>query len=112
MSKETGTDQESETLDLSIILTQPPGGSPPEVLASVTIACDVLGLRHTGEPLIDPLTGRERNDLRWYLEEYWKWPYLEFATRGRQVEAMLADVGKRLYQAVFGSVEAQTFLQV
>jgi hypothetical protein len=102
-------DQDAEILDLSITLTQPPSGSPPEVLAGVTVACDILGLRHTGDMLIDPLTQREREDLRWYLEEYWKWPYLGFAARGKQVEALLADVGKRLYNTVFGNPIVQTF---
>src|SRR5206468_2598644 len=44
-------------------------------------------------------------------EEYWKWPYLEFAARGKRVEALLIDVGKRLYRAIFGSAEAQALLQ-
>ena len=45
--------------------------------------------------------------MRWYLEEYWKWPYEEFAIRGQQIEALLPALGKRLYEAVFGSVKAE-----
>ena len=101
----------SQLCDLCITLTAPPSGSPADTVACVAIACDVMRLSFTGGMLIDPLTQRERDDLQWYLEEYWKWPYLEFATRGGQVEAMLREIGTRLYQAVFGSSEAQSIVQ-
>src|SRR6266705_1465964 len=101
----------SDPLDLSITLTPPPAGSPPEVLATITLRCDPLGLSHPGDLLTDPLSQHERDELRWYLEEYWKWPFEGFAQRGQQVEALLPVVGKRLYEAVFGSREANTLLQ-
>jgi len=101
----------SQPLDLTITLTLPPQGSPPEITASITLHCDALGFVHIGDLLHDPLTQQDRDDLHWYLEEYWKWPYLEFATRGKQVEALLREVGEQLYQAVFGNSEAQTLLE-
>lgn len=101
----------STLLDLAITLTPPPSGSPPEAIASMALRCDPQGLTHTGDLLTDLLTQKERDDLLWYLEEYWKWPYLEFAVRGKRVEALLMDVGKRLYRAVFGSGEAQALVQ-
>src|SRR5437899_13055510 len=97
--------QPSDPLDLSITLTPPPAGSPPEVLATITQRCDHLGLSHTGDLLTDPLKQPEREELRWYLEEYWKWPFEGFAQRGKQVEALLPLVVKRLYRAVFGRLE-------
>src|SRR5947209_5630176 len=103
--------QSSDLLDLSITLTPPPAGTPPEVLATITLRCDPLGLSHTGDRLTDPLTQPEREELRWYLEEYWKWPFEGFAQRGQQVEALLPLVGKRLYDAVFGSREADRIVQ-
>jgi hypothetical protein len=81
-----------EVLDLSIVFTQPPPNSSPEILAHVALQCDILGLSHTGEIFTDPLTKAEWGDLRWYLEEYWLWPYLEFAERGRRVEALQGEV--------------------
>src|SRR5437763_16531251 len=78
---------------------------------SITLRCDPLGLSHTGDLLTDPLTQPEREELRWYLEEYWKWPFEGFAQRGQQVEALLPVVGKRLYKAVFASPEARDLLQ-
>src|SRR5439155_18752708 len=88
--KEASMSQSPDLLDLSITLTPPPAGSPPEVLATIALQCSApLGLSHTGDLLTDPLTPLEHEELRWYLEEYWKWPYEGFAQRGQQVEALL-----------------------
>ncbi len=100
-----------QLLDLSIALTVPPNGSPPEIIASLDVRCDGLGLAHAGDLLTDPLTEKERLLLRWDLEEYWKWPYEGFAQRGRQVEALLADIGRRLYAAAFGSAKVASIVQ-
>src|SRR6266568_960460 len=100
-----------QLLDLSITLTSPPPGTPSHIIASMDMRCDLTGLAHTGDLLIDPLTDEERESLRWYLEEYWKWPYEQFLKRGRQVEDLLADLGKRLYANVFKSSQAGAILQ-
>ena len=100
-----------QPLDLSITLTSPPQDSSPETIASITVQCETLNLLHKGNFLINPLTLKEREELRWYLEDYWKWPYLEFAERGRRVEFLLIDVGKRLHRGIFGNGVAQSLLQ-
>src|SRR6266567_1758971 len=100
-----------QLLDLSITLTPPPAGSPPEAIASMQLRCDTLGLSHTGDLLLNPLTHNERAELRWYLEEYWQWPYEQFLEHGRRVEQLLPQLGKRLYRSVFGSLEARDILQ-
>jgi tetratricopeptide (TPR) repeat protein len=100
-----------ETLNLSIILTPPLAGSPPEALASVSLQVDAFGLSYAGDLLQNPLKEEEEERLRWYLEEYWKWPYERFSERGEEVEELLPVLGKRLYQAVFGSPGAQSVLQ-
>lgn len=100
-----------DLLDLSITLIQPPAGSPPEVLANLTLHCDPLGLTYTGGVLTDPLTDQERQELHWYLEEYWKWPYEQFRERGEHIEHLLPILGRRLYKAVFGSIEVRDVLQ-
>jgi len=104
-------DHSQEVLDLSIVFTKPLPNSSPETLAHVALYCDALGLSHTGEVFTDPLTEAERDDLHWYLEEYWQWPYLEFAERGKRVEALLSDVGRRFYRALFERSEAQNIIQ-
>jgi len=100
-----------QLLDLSITLTPPPVGSPPEAIASIQLRCDQLGLQHEGDLLADPLTAKEREQIRWYLEEYWEWPYEQFLERGKKIEALLPALGKRLYHTVFGSVGAVSVLQ-
>src|SRR6266700_5085528 len=101
----------NQQLDLCVMLTPPPKDAPPDVIASIALYCNMLSLSHTGNLLTDPLTQQERNDLRWYLEEYWRWPYEGFAQRGKQVELLMTDVGQRLYHTVFGSVEAKSIVQ-
>lgn len=101
----------SQPLDLDLLLTPPPEEALPEVIAHMTITCKALDLSHAGDLLADPLTAREQEDLRWYLEEYWKWPYEGFLERGKQVERLLPIIGKRLYQAAFGSPAARHIMQ-
>src|SRR5260370_26418949 len=100
-----------ETLNLKIVLTPPPAGAPTEMLASVSLQLDTLGLSHTGDLLQNPLKKGEEERLCWYLEEYWKWPYEQFRERGEEVEELLPELGRRLYQAVFGSPGAQSVVQ-
>ena len=101
----------SPLLDLSITLTPPPAGSPPEAIASVLLRYEALGMAHSGDLLSNPVTTQERDSLRWYLEEYWQWPYYEFAERSARDRGPTAGIGKRLYQMVFGSPEAVSILQ-
>ena len=100
-----------QLLDLSITLNPPPADSPSETIASIELRCDPLGLRHNGDLLSDPLTTREREQIRWYLEEYVDWPYEQFLERGKKIETMLPALGKRLYHTVFGSAGAVSVLQ-
>src|SRR6266487_3504046 len=99
-----------QLLDLSITLTPPPVGSPPEAIASIELRCDQLGLQHEGDLLADPLTMKEREQIRWYLAEYWEWPYEQFLERGKKIEALLPELGKRLYHKAFGSAGAVSVL--
>ncbi len=102
----------SQLLDLAITLTPPgKGKKQSKAIASIALNCAELGLNHAGDLLHDPLTQQERNDLRWYLEEYWKWPYEGFAQHARGVEELLPKLGKRLYESVFGSRQADRIVQ-
>jgi tetratricopeptide (TPR) repeat protein len=102
----------SQLLDLAITLTPPPSDAQPDVIAGISLnSGKPLGLNHSGDLLKDPLTKQERADLRWYLEEYWKWPYEGFAQRARGVEGLLPKLGKRLYESVFGSRQADRIVQ-
>src|SRR2546421_179729 len=98
--------------DLAITLTPPPNDAQPDVIASISLNfAQPLGLNHSGDLLHDPLTQKERDDLHWYLEEYWKWPFEGFAQRARGIEDLLPKLGKRLYESVFGSRQADRIVQ-
>ena len=93
-------------LDLAVTLAPPPAGVPAGTLAEISLVCVTLGLAHQGDLLADPFTREEREDLRWYLEESWKWPYAEFRTRAKGIEHRLPELGRRLHGALFGSIGA------
>jgi hypothetical protein len=101
----------SQPLDLSITLYAPPENSSPNVIACFKVNCETIDLTSSGDLLTDLLTDEEGSDLCWYLEDYWKWPYEQFAVQGKYVEGLLVDIGKRLYRAVFGSVEAKAIVE-
>ncbi|WP_437504649.1 CHAT domain-containing protein [Sorangium sp. So ce1099] len=99
-------------LDLAITVGAPPPGAGPEVLGTIALTCDALGLSHAADPLVDPLSEVERKELDWYLEEFWKWPFEGFADRGARIERTLPEIGKRLFRSAFGSADARrVFLQ-
>jgi tetratricopeptide (TPR) repeat protein len=105
-----------QPLDLSITLIPPPSGAVvpgtgAEAIASIELRCDQQGLQYTGDLLADPLTPRERESLRWYLEEYVEWPYEQFLERARKIESSLPELGKRLYHYVCGSTGAMSVMQ-
>src|SRR6266567_3168377 len=103
--------QSFDLLDLAITLTAP-GEGQSDVIANVALNCPALGgMNHAGDVLKDPLTQQERDDLRWYLEQYWKWPFEGFAQRAKGVEKLLPKLGKMLYESVFGSRQADRIVQ-
>ncbi len=102
----------SQLLDLAITLTPPgKGKKQSKAIANFTMNFDAQGMHHSGTLLHELLTEQERNDLRWYLEEYGLWPFYEFAERGKRIEALLVEVGKRLYREVFGNSTAAGIVQ-
>jgi len=100
-----------QSLDLCITLTSPPPDAPLETIAKIELCCDQLGLQYAGDQLADPFTAREKENLRWYLEEYADWPYELFLERGKKVEASLAELGMRLYAAICAGAGAMSVVQ-
>ncbi|HEY1353099.1 MAG TPA: CHAT domain-containing protein [Ktedonobacteraceae bacterium] len=100
-----------ETLNLNVMLTPPPAGSPSDMLASVSLQFEAHGSSHSGDLLTNPLSKEEGERLRWYLEEYWEWPFEQFRERAEEIEQLLPELGKRMYQSVFGSPGAQAVVQ-
>jgi tetratricopeptide (TPR) repeat protein len=98
-------------LDLQVEISARPPDASSDSAAPMTLHCGALKLHLEGEMFSYPLTKQERDDLRWYLEEYWRWPFAGFAARGSSIEQMLPILGQRLYQAVFGHGAASDIIQ-
>ncbi len=54
-----------------------------------------------------PLGPIEADDLRWYLEGYYRWPTGLFKERAEHIEAQLPQWGKQLYQAALNAESAK-----
>ncbi|HUT14562.1 MAG TPA: TIR domain-containing protein, partial [Thermoguttaceae bacterium] len=61
-------------------------------------------------PFTAPLGPIEKNDLRWYLEEFFRWPVGLFVERAGRVEKMLPAWGRRLYEAALAPAAAREAL--
>jgi hypothetical protein len=71
-----------------------------------------VGLRRTGQDFDEvfgdpvafdpPLGVAEREDLRWYLEDYLQMPFAVYEQRGQAVQTKLAEWGRALFESVFG----------
>jgi tetratricopeptide (TPR) repeat protein len=49
-----------------------------------------------------PFGAAQREDVRWYLEDYLIAPYAVYEERGRAVEARLPELGRSLFESLFG----------
>src|SRR5690242_8117556 len=101
----------NQMLDLHLTLRAPPAGAAPETIASLEVRCDALGLSPVSGLLSDPLKDGEREQLRWYLEEYWKWPFEQFKERAKGIERLLGEIGQRFYQQLSFNTNADRILQ-
>ena len=56
----------------------------------------------TAGPFANPLTPKDRAQLRWYLEEYLKFPVGIYPDEARKVEAAMVEWGGRMFELLFG----------
>jgi hypothetical protein len=54
------------------------------------------------------ITAEQHRLIQWYLEEYLQYPWGEFNTRAQSAEALLDDLGRKLFDTVFRSTRART----
>jgi hypothetical protein len=54
-------------------------------------------------PFNSPFGVAEREDIRWYLEDYLIAPYAVYEERGRGIEARLPEWGQSLFESLFGA---------
>ena len=59
----------------------------------------------SGDPVafVSPFGAAEREELRWYLEDYLIAPYAVYEQRGQAVSAKLPEWGRALFEGVFGA---------
>ena len=69
-------------------------------------ACAELGIDAGPYPLRLPLDDKILEELRWYLEQYPRWPVGPDVERAERIKAQLAGWGRELFNAVFASTEA------
>ncbi|MCP4702193.1 MAG: CHAT domain-containing protein, partial [Gammaproteobacteria bacterium] len=74
--------------------------------AAVSLYSPDMDLDTDRRPFIDPLALAEEQktleNLRWYLENYWRWPVGPDVLRARRAEQGLEKAGRKLFDAVFG----------
>jgi len=58
------------------------------------------GVRGTYTEFVSPLGPTDAEDLRWYIEDYFRWPFDVFRDRAKGIEAKLPQWGKQLYDAI------------
>ncbi|HRU95024.1 MAG TPA: hypothetical protein P5195_07345, partial [Anaerolineae bacterium] len=90
----------SEPLELR--LTVAPKGKKYEVC----LYCRELGIDAGPYPLRLPLDDKVLEELRWYLEQYPRWPVGPDVERAERIKAQLAGWGRALFDAAFASTEA------
>lgn len=57
-----------------------------------------------------PLGPIETDELRWYLEEYYRWPTTFFTERARRIEEQLPQWGRQLYDAATAAQSARDLM--
>jgi len=92
----------SEPLELQLKLTVAPKGKKYEVC----LYCRELGIDAGPYPLRLPLDDKVLEELRWYLEQYPRWPVGPDVERAERIKAQLAGWGRALFDAAFASTEA------
>ena len=69
--------------------------------AKVPVTVQLDGQETEAFDFTNPLAEADLADLRWYLEEYAVYPYLDHARRAEQIEPRLREWGEALFKAVF-----------
>jgi tetratricopeptide (TPR) repeat protein len=57
-----------------------------------------------------PLGPIEADELRWYLEEYYRWPTTFFTERAKRIEEQLPQWGRQLYEAATAAQSARDLM--
>ncbi|MBI4279205.1 MAG: toll/interleukin-1 receptor domain-containing protein [Armatimonadetes bacterium] len=100
------------------VLPQPP--KPLELTLTIERSDDDLvanvafpeeGLRAGPIRFTPPIKSSGLDELRWYLEQYPRWPVGPDVGRAERLESRLKDWGVALFQVLFGTVDASRLWQ-
>jgi len=61
------------------------------------------GIDGLATDFISPLGPEDAEDLRWYIEDYCRWPWGVFRNRAQSIEAKIPQWGRKLYDAIAAS---------
>jgi CHAT domain-containing protein len=56
----------------------------------------------------DPLSPADRSDLRWYLEDYPRFPFGIYPARARRIEAKMVEWGGAMFDRLFGVSQSES----
>jgi tetratricopeptide (TPR) repeat protein len=89
-----------DVLELTIAFDALPPDAPDDAPVGFSLRCPELGSPVQGE-FRNPLGAAALADMRWYLEEYPRWPMDIDRERTHRVEADLEGWGRALFDALF-----------
>jgi hypothetical protein len=93
---------ESTTLELVLAFQPIAPDAPDDALVGFSVRCPQTGGAWDGGQFVNPLDdAKVTGEIRWYLEDYWKWPTDIDRDRAHKVEANLNDWGRALFNALF-----------
>jgi len=75
--------------------------APEDAPVSFTVRNEGTGESWSEGKFRCPLAEQALADIRWYLEEYWQWPFGPFRDRAHGIKARLEDHGRALFGALF-----------
>ena len=89
-----------DVLELTVAFQTLPPDAPDDTPVSFSLRCPALGSPVPGQ-FHNPLDDQVLGEIRWYLEEYWRWPSDIDRGRAHEVETSLEQWGRALFDALF-----------
>jgi len=88
-------------LELTVDFGSVAPGAPDDTPVPFSVRNEGTGESWSKGEFRCPLDEKALGDVRWYLEEYWQWPFGPFRGRAHGIEARLEGWGRDLFNALF-----------
>ena len=92
-------------LELIIAFDDLPPDTPDDAPIGFALDCRPIQCSYRGA-FVNPIDDKARGEIRWYLEEYYRWPTEIDQLRAREIEANQERWGRVLFDALFDDREA------